>query len=355
MNEMSSAEQNDETQRPLYEDIRLLGQILGDTVREQEGETVFARIEAIRRLSVAGQRKADPAAGRELDALLESLTPSETVSVIRAFTYFSHLANIAEDRHFLRRRASAAQAGPGIAEQSGPGTLAYAFERLAAEGVTSEDVSEALTHSYLSPVLTAHPTEVQRRSTLEAERAIADLLSAREGCRTDAELRDNEELLHARIVQLWQTRILRTARLTVHDEIDNALLYYRATFIREIPKLYAELERRLGRPVPTFLRMGNWIGGDRDGNPNVDAQTLDLTVRLHCETILRHYLAETHHLGADLSMSESLVSCSPELAALAELSGDANPHRADESDRRALIGVYARLAGTLTALTGGKP
>ena len=116
-------------------------------------------------------------------------------------------------------------------------------------------------------------------------------------------MRDNEELLHARIVQLWQTRILRTARLTVHDEIDNALLYYRATFIREIPKLYAELERRLGRPVPTFLRMGNWIGGDRDGNPNVDAQTLDLTVRLHCETILRHYLAETHHLGADLSMS----------------------------------------------------
>ncbi len=260
------------TERPLYEDIRLLGQILGDTVREQEGETVFARIETIRRLSVAGQRKADPAAGRELDALLASLTPSETVSVIRAFAYFSHLANIAEDRHFLRRRAGSAQA---------PGTLAHAFERLAADGVTAEDVSEALAHSYLSPVLTAHPTEVQRRSTLDAERAVADLLSAREGCHTEAELRDNEELLHARIVQLWQTRILRTARLTVHDEIDNALLYYRATFIREIPKLYAELEQRLGRPVPTFLRMGNWIGGDRDGNPNVDATTLDLTVRLH--------------------------------------------------------------------------
>ena len=344
MNEMSS-EQNDETQRPLYEDIRLLGQILGDTVREQEGETVFARIETIRRLSVAGQRKADPAAGRELDALLESLTPSETVSVIRAFAYFSHLANIAEDRHFLRRRAGSAQA---------PGTLAHAFERLAADGVTAEDVSEALAHSYLSPVLTAHPTEVQRRSTLDAERAVADLLSAREGCHTDAELRDNEALLHARIVQLWQTRILRTARLTVHDEIDNALLYYRATFIREIPKLYAELERRLGRPVPTFLRMGNWIGGDRDGNPNVDATTLDLTVRLHSETILRHYLTETHHLGADLSMSGSLVTCSPELAALADDSGDANPHRADEFYRRALIGVYARLAGTLTALTGGE-
>ena len=203
-------------------------------------------------------------------------------------------------------------------------------------------------------MLTAHPTEVQRRSTLDAERAVADLLSAREGCHTEAELRDNEELLHARIVQLWQTRILRTARLTVHDEIDNALLYYRATFIREIPKLYAELERRLGRPVPTFLRMGNWIGGDRDGNPNVDATTLDLTVRLHSETILRHYLTETHHLGADLSMSASLVTCSPELAALADASGDANPHRADEFYRRALIGVYARLAGTLTALTGGE-
>ncbi len=344
----SAAEQGEETkQKPLFEDIRLLGQILGDTVRDLEGEATYERIEAIRRLSVVGQRKADPEARRELDALLQSLTPAETVSVIRAFAYFSHLANIAEDRHFLRRRAA-------HDPQTQPGGLAYSFERLGAAGVTDERIEATLAGSYVSPVLTAHPTEVQRRSTLDAERAIADLLAARDHCRTASELRENEAQLYARVAQLWQTRILRTASLTVRDEIDNVLLYYRSTFIPVIPKLYADLEHRLGRPIAPFFRMGNWIGGDRDGNPNVDAQTLDATVKLHAETILRHYLVEVHHLGAELSMSRTLVDCSPELEALAEASGDHNPHRADEAYRRALIGVYARLAGTLTALTGGE-
>ncbi len=140
----------------------------------------------------------------------------------------------------------------------------------------------------------------------------------------------------------------------MRDEIDNVLLYYRSTFLREIPALYEDLERRLGRPVAPFFRMGNWIGGDRDGNPNVDAQTLDATVKLHAETILRHHLVEVHLLGAELSMSRTLVDCSPALEALAEASGDRNPHRADELYRCALIGVYARLAGTLTVLTGGE-
>ncbi|HUO55718.1 MAG TPA: phosphoenolpyruvate carboxylase [Rhodoblastus sp.] len=343
-----AAEQDEtEKQKPLFEDIRLLGQVLGDIVRDFEGEAMFARIENIRRLSVKGQRKADPKAARELDELLQGLTPAETVSVIRAFAYFSHLANIAEDRHFLRRRAA-------HEPQTQPGGLSFSFERLQAAGVTLERIEQALRESYVSPVLTAHPTEVQRRSTLDAERAIADLLAARESCRTPTELAENEAQIYARVAQLWQTRILRTSSLTVRDEIDNALLYYRSTFIPEIPKLYAELEQRLGRPAPPFFRMGNWIGGDRDGNPNVDATTLNETVKAHGETILRHYLVEVHHLGGELSMSRTLVDCSAALEALAEASGDHNVHRADETYRRALIGVYARLAGTLTALTGGE-
>jgi phosphoenolpyruvate carboxylase len=350
MNHSSPLADEDEAesdkQRPLYEDIRLLGQILGETVREQEGEKAFELVETIRRLSVADQRSADGAAGRELGALLESLTPAETVSVIRAFAYFSHLANIAEDRHFLRRRAAHV---PGTR----PGSLGHAFDRLAQAGVSAEKIASALESSYVSPVLTAHPTEVQRRSTLDAERAVADLLAAREILRHSAEFEDNEAQLHSRIVQLWQTRILRTASLTVRDEIDNALLYYQSTFIREIPKLYADLEKRLGRTIPPFFRMGNWIGGDRDGNPNVDAHTLEVAAKAHSEVILRHYLVETHRLGAELSMSHALVGCTPALEALAEASNDHNPHRADELYRRALIGVYSRLAGTLTALTGG--
>jgi phosphoenolpyruvate carboxylase len=243
---------------PLADDIRLLGGILGDTVREQEGEAVFAVIEAIRRLSVAVSRKADPEAARELDRLLKRLTPSETVSVMRAFSYFSRLANIAEDRHHVRRRAV-----HEAADEHQEGSLARTFERLAAAGVGPARIREALASAYVSPVLTAHPTEVQRKSTLDAERAVAVLLAEREGLAGRA-LARNTALIRARIAQLWQTRLLRDTTLTVRDEIENALGYYEATFLRELPALYAEIEEHLGAPAPAFLRMGNWIGGDRD-------------------------------------------------------------------------------------------
>jgi len=331
---------------PLFADIRLLGQILGETVRQQEGEEIFRRIERIRRLSVA-ETRGRAVASADLDALLRGLTNDEAVKVVRAFTYFSHLANIAEDRHFLRRRA--AHAG-----EAQPGGLDHAFARLKAEGVTETAVGAALAGAYVSPVLTAHPTEVQRRSTLDAERDIAELLRQREFRRGDEELAENEALLAARVTQLWQTRIIRTASLTVHDEIENALLYYRSTFLKQIPKLYAELDRRLGAPAPSFFRMGNWIGGDRDGNPNVRADTLADSLRLHCETVLRHYLVEVHRLGGELSISDLVTPCSDELKALAARAGDPNPHREDEFYRQALIGVYARLAGTLRALAGAE-
>jgi len=338
---------NIEKERPLLEDIRLLGRILGETVREQEGVAKFELIETIRRLSVAFQRRADAQAGRELDAVLNRLTPDETVSVIRAFTYFSHLANLAEDRHHLRRRAAHEAEG-----QFNSGSLAWSFKRFADAGIAPDDVVQTLARSYVSPVLTAHPTEVQRKSTLDAERAIADLLAERDGLATARERQANEARLRARVIQLWQSRILRYARLTVNDEIENALSYYHATFLSEIPRLYAELEEHLGQPVAPFFRMGNWIGGDRDGNPNVTAETLVMAVRRHGETVLRHYLKQVHELGAELSMSATLAGCTPALAELAERSGDDNPHRDDEPYRRALIGIYARLAGTLRALTG---
>jgi phosphoenolpyruvate carboxylase len=132
-----------------------------------------------------------------------------------------------------------------------------------------------LQHAYIAPVLTAHPTEVQRKSILDAERAIAALVGERDDLHTPSARADNEALIRARVTQLWQTRMLRTAKLTVADEVENALSYYPTTFLREIPRLYRELERALpGHKVAPFLRMGHWIGGDRDGNPNVSAATL---------------------------------------------------------------------------------
>jgi phosphoenolpyruvate carboxylase len=338
-------------ERPLIEDIRLLGQLLGDTIREQEGDETFERIESIRRLSVAFERDAEPEAGRKLDTLLHGLTADQAMAVIRAFSYFAHLANIAEDLHNIRRRAV------HELEDQGPenGSLALTFERLAKAKFAPETVGEALARSMVSPVLTAHPTEVQRKSLLDAERSIAQLLLARESLRGEGERRQNEVLLRARIAQLWQTRLLRYARLSVLDEIENALGFYQTTFLREIPRLYAELEAYLGGArVATFFRMGSWIGGDRDGNPNVNAQTLTHALRRQGETALRYYLTEIHELGGELSISYLLVGRTEQLQALADRSGDENPHREDELYRRALIGVYARLAASLHKLTGGE-
>lgn len=335
---------------PLIEDIRLLGQVLGDTIREQEGEKTFELIETIRKLSVAFERHADPQAGQQLAALLRGLTADQAMAVLRAFTYFSHLANIAEDRHYIRRRAVRGMQQPQSHE---PGSLAATFERLAKAGFGAEAIAEKLDHSLVSPVLTAHPTEVQRKSQRDAERSIAQLLLERETLASGRERKRNDMLLRARIAQLWQTRLLRYSRLSVHDEIENVLGYYQTTFLQQIPQLYSELEEQLGGiHVASFFRMASWIGGDRDGNPNVNAQTLILALRRQCEVVLSHYLTEVHLLGGELSSTLRLVSCTPDLQALAGRSGDKNPQRSDEPYRRALIGIYARLSATLLDLTG---
>jgi phosphoenolpyruvate carboxylase len=348
MARVNAAREAAEKNRPLVEDIRLLGRILGDVIREQEGKEAFELIERVRQLSVAYRLKSDAQAGRSLDRLLKNLSGDQTVSVIRAFSYFSHLANIAEDRHHVRRRDHHERQG-----HLQEGSLAMSLERLSAAGIRAADVARMLEHAYIAPVLTAHPTEVQRKSILDAERAIAELVEQRERLTTERELADNEALVRARVTQLWQTRMLRTAKLTVGDEIENALSYYHATFLREIPRLYREIENALpGHPIATFFRMGNWIGGDRDGNPFVTADTLRMALARQSETALRFYLTEVHELGAELSISATLTPVSAQMRLLADGSPDLSAHRQDEPYRRALIGMYARLAATLHELTG---
>jgi len=337
--------------RPLVEDIRLLGRVLGEVIREQEGAPAYERIERIRQLSVAFRHHDDDQAGQALTELLQSLSGEEAVVVIRAFTFFSHLANLAEDRHHIRRRAVHERAG-----ERQPGSLAHSLVRLREAGIGAPQVLDLLAQAHVSPVLTAHPTEVQRKSVLEAERSIARLLAERDALGS-SERGMHETQLRAQVTQLWQTRLLRFSRLSVADEIENALGYYESTFLREIPRLYRELEDGLELPPGTslapFLRMGQWIGGDRDGNPFVTAETLALALRGQADRALRHHLTELHHLGAELSMSTRLVGLSAEMQALVDRSPDTNPHREDEPYRRALIGMYARLAATLRELTGG--
>ena len=337
-----------EKNRPLVDDIRLLGRLLGDVIREHEGGPAFELVERVRQLSVAFRLKRDARAGAGLDRLLKNLSSDQTVSVIRAFSYFSHLANIAEDRHHVRRREVHDRLG-----HLQEGSLAMTLERLAKRDVRAEEVARVLDGAYISPVLTAHPTEVQRKSILDAERAIAELLGQRDTLQSAPERAANEAMLRARITQLWQTRMLRYTKLTVADEIENALSYYQSTFLRQIPRLYREIEEALpGYAVAPFFRMGNWIGGDRDGNPNVVAETLRMALARQAETVLRFYLTELHELGAELSISAMLAPVTPAMQALAASSPDSSAHREDEPYRRALIGMYARTAATLHALTG---
>ena len=247
------------------EDIRLLGKILGDIVREQEGKAIYALVEQIRKLSVSFHRESNQKANQELTKLLKGLSSENAMKVLRAFTYFSHLANLAEDRHHIRRRIAHEREG-----SYRDGSIPAAMKKLHSAGITSKQISETLARSLISPVLTAHPTEVQRTSILEAEREIANLLAARDQIKESSkasnpakdallmkELTANEELIRARVLQLWHTRLLRFTKLTVADEIENALSYYETTFLREIPKIYAQIEDSLdGYVVANFFKMG---------------------------------------------------------------------------------------------------
>ena len=338
---------------PLKEDIRLLGRLLGDVLRDQEGEEVYAVVETIRQTAVRFRREADAGAAKELDGMLKILTKEQTISVVRAFSYFSHLANIAEDQHHIRRRRAHLLAG----SNPQPGSVNFALCKLKEAGVQQDTVSTFFKEALISPVLTAHPTEVQRKSILDAEHDIARLLAERDLPLTPKERAANLHLLRARIATLWQTRMLRYSKLTVADEIENALSYYRITFLRELPGLYDDIEQDIAHhygdsaPITApYVQMGSWIGGDRDGNPNVNGNTMSHALTRQATTILDFYLEEAHTLGAELSISTLMIACSPALQALADQSPDTSDHRADEPYRRALIGIYARLASTARTL-----
>jgi phosphoenolpyruvate carboxylase len=338
---------------PLREDIRLLGRILGDTLRDQEGDDAFELIESIRRTAVRFHRDEDADARHELEATLNALTDHDAIVVVRAFSYFSQLMNIAEDQHHNRRRRAHLLAGSPPQE----GTVGRALARLREAGVDGPGIAAFFRDALIAPVLTAHPTEVQRQSILDRQLEVARLVAERSrGELAPAEIAENDEALRRAVLTLWQTRMLRLTRLNVEDEIENGLAYFRSTFLTQVPRLYAEVEDGLAAaghapdaPLPPFLAIGSWIGGDRDGNPFVSADKLRHAAREHSALAFDYLLGETHQLGSELSLATRLVEVTPELMRLAEASHDSAPSRADELYRRALIGIYARLAATARA------
>lgn len=321
-------------------DIRFLGRILGDVIRDLGGEALYRRTEYIRSTSVDKHRGIT--GSDEVDSGLGALNLDDTLSFVRGFMLFSLLANLAEDRQGVAHEADA--------------TVAAVVAALEANGTTSADLLDMLAHANVVPVLTAHPTEVRRKSMIDHKARIADLMKLRDA--GVAETVDGDTVPDAiarQIALLWQTRPLRRERLYVADEVENALAWLRDVFLPEIPALYARWDRALGRRTPGFLSVGSWIGGDRDGNPFVDADALRLATGRAGETILSFYLDAIHAMGGELSISTELATIDPAVLALADASGDNAPSRADEAYRRAMTGIYARLAATFVDRIGRAP
>ena len=336
---------------PLRSAVRRLGRILGDVIREQDGEALFDRIEDIRRASVDFHREGGAEAGKRLEAHLEALSLSDMVRFVHSFACFLQITNIAEDQD-RRRRVRAGQN-----ETVRPDTLAATADLLAREGVDASQVAAFLSNALIAPVITAHPTEVRRKSVLDRVGAISEQMDALDRAVSEPERVQAEDALRIEIATLWLTRLLRRTSMGVSDEVENAVAFFERSLLREMPRLYGAWSRRLEQdaPLPSFLKVGAWVGGDRDGNPNVTGEVLRSAFRRQAAAALGYYLSEIHALGVDLSIASPPAKISPELAALSERSGDPSPHRFDEPYRRALTGIYARLASSYRALCHEAP
>lgn len=344
-----------EATEPMREDIRLLGAILGDTVREQNGDEVFDLVERARVESFRVRRSEIDRA--ELADLFTDIDVHQAIPVIRAFTHFALLANVAEDIHRERRRAVHEAAGEPPQDSS----LAATYLKLDRADLAASSVADALSGALVSPVITAHPTETRRRTVFDTQHRVTELMRLRmNGLTRTADGRDVEIELRRNILTLWQTALVRLSRLKISDEIETGLRYYPAAFFEVIPQVNAEVRNALQARWPgenlleqPILRPGSWIGGDRDGNPNVDAGVVRLATGRAAHVAFAHYFTEITALEEELSMSARLVTVTDELTALAEACHE--PARADEPYRRALRVIHARLTATGRKILDDQP
>jgi phosphoenolpyruvate carboxylase len=321
--------------------IRLLGRLLGEVIREQHGADAYGLVEDIRRQAVGDYRSSS---GKPAPDRIKGLDHHGILLLIRAFSIFSQLANIADD-HIARGEIRALGSG--------------ATQHLELHaGLTPRRVRTYLAGAVIVPVITAHPTEVRRKSILDRENELSELLERRDTASIQTADRDEIDAQIKRAIRImWQTRMLRDNRITVQDETENNLAIFVRTFLPAIPLVKRRLARlfRLDGEVMPYLRLGSWVGGDRDGNPNVSPETLEYAVHRQAEALLDHYLAEIHALGAELSLSDSLIGNSRELKELAATGDQISIHQEDEPYRRALVTCYARMAATRKSLLGAGP
>uniref|UniRef100_UPI0028A0EFBB phosphoenolpyruvate carboxylase n=1 Tax=Dermacoccus nishinomiyaensis TaxID=1274 RepID=UPI0028A0EFBB len=266
---------------PLRDDIRLLGGLLGDVIREHEGERVFGLVEDARVKAFGVRRQEVDRAS--FGGTLTGLSTRDALHVIRAFSHFALLANIAEDLHRERRRAAHVAAG----EDPQDGSLAATFRKLAGAHIDGDTAAERLAGATVVPVITAHPTETRRRTVFEAQSHIKRLMRERTRMQLDpSEDAENLRQIKLWVLTLWQTALIRLSKITITDEIDAGLRWYDAAFFEVMPTLNAELRDAFAALLPgagiadePVLQAGSWIGGDRDGNPNVTGDVVAYATR----------------------------------------------------------------------------
>jgi phosphoenolpyruvate carboxylase len=344
-----------EATEPMRADIRLLGAILGDTVREQNGDEVFDLVERARVESFRVRRSEIDRS--ELSRMFDGIDIHLAIPIIRAFSHFALLANVAEDIHRERRRAIHVDAGEPPQDSS----LAATYVKLDLAELDSATVADALKGALVSPVITAHPTETRRRTVFVTQHRITELMRLHADGHTEtSDGRSIELELRRHVLTLWQTALLRLSRLKISDEIEVGLRYYPAALFKVVPQVNAEVREALRARWPDadllsapILQPGSWIGGDRDGNPNVTAEVVRLATGSAAFTALAHYVAELTDLEQELSMSARLISVTPALSELAE--GCREAARADEPYRRALRVIRGRLTATATQILDRQP
>ncbi|HET7073570.1 MAG TPA: phosphoenolpyruvate carboxylase [Mycobacterium sp.] len=344
-----------EATEPMRADIRLLGTILGNTVREQSGDEVFDLVERARVESFRVRRSEIDRA--EMARMFDGIDIHLAIPVIRAFSHFSLLANAAEDIHRERRRAIHVDAGEPPQDSS----LAATYAKLDLAELDSPTVAGALRGALVSPVITAHPTETRRRTVFVTQHRITELMRLHAAGHTETDDGRSIELeLRRQVLTLWQTALIRMSRLQITDEIEVGLRYYPAALFRVIPQVNAEVRDALRARWPDadllsapILQPGSWIGGDRDGNPNVTADVVRRATGSAAFTALAHYLAELTDLEQELSMSARLITVTGQLTALEQSCPE--KARADEPYRRAVRVIRGRLTATAADILDWQP
>lgn len=318
MNETAVAEQRQNPNNALRRDVRMLGNILGEVLVHQGGTELLDTVERIREMSKALRAEFIPELYEEFKQTINALDKDKRHRVIRAFAIYFQLVNIAEQTHRIRRKRDYERSA-GTAIQ--PGSIESVIVKLKERNKSAEEIAEVLQNISLELVMTAHPTEATRRAVLDIHKRIADhVMQLDNPMLTHREKELLREGLRNEVLTLWQTDELRERKPTVLDEVRNGLYYFDETLFDVLPDVYNELERCLeiyypdySWHVPTFLRFGSWIGGDRDGNPSVTASITWQTLRMHRELALEKYQSILHKLMKLLSFSSNVVQVSPEL------------------------------------------